>query len=590
MKSDLVSPHSDLRWVTLPWKAISSVMPGSAFSRGTDAAQQLLSRSSILRRNVVLGYGVGLVAFIAALVLRFWLDATLPPGFPFLTFIPAVIISAFLAGSRAGLLCAALSFLSAWYWFIGEWEEFELNYGAAVALGFFTFISAVDIAIIEVVARAVDRLRWASEDDALTSLPNRRSFESHLKAASFRVMNKRGASLGLLLIDVDHFKHINDSLGHPAGDHVLKTFAGRLKKSLRAGDFVARLGGDEFAIILEHIGDEEDLLRVGQSILDRLQAPVQFDNRVICGSASIGGALFPRDATTADDLLKTADTALYALKASGRGGTKMFHSHMRRELQRVASQLNVARVALNAGSVIPHYQPKVNLRTGDTVGYEALLRWQHPTRGLQEPDSVAEAFKDFELASKIGELMQNKVFDDIVSWRRRGLEFGSVAINAAPVEFLRDDYAERLLARLESRQLPASLVEVEVTEHVFLERATEFVGRALVKLSEAGIRISLDDFGTGSSSLSHLRDFPVDVVKIDRSFVAQMVDNDEIASIVRAVIHLAHSLSIEVVAEGVETNEQMILLKVAGCTLGQGWLFGKPVSSDKILAPTSRAA
>ncbi len=432
--------------------------------------------------------------------------------------------------------------------------------------------------------------KWASEHDALTLLPNRRAFQAHLQAATFRSMQQSGAVLGVLLIDLDHFKHVNDTLGHPAGDHVLKAFARRLKRAMRADDFVARLGGDEFAIVSEQIGDEKNLVRLGASIIARLQTPVKFDGRVICGSASIGGVLFPRDGSTANELLKNADTALYALKASGRGGTKMFHGYMRQESQRTASQLNFARVTVNKGSVVPYYQPKVDLKTGSIVGFEALLRWQHPTQGLQEPDSIAAAFKDFELASKLGEQMQKKILDDIVSWERRGIEFGNISFNAAPVEFLRDDYAERLLSQLEGRGLPASLVEVEVTEQVFLERGSELVRRALFKLSEAGVRISLDDFGTGHSSLSHLRDFPVDVVKIDRSFVAQMADDEEIASIVRSVINLAHSLSIDVVAEGIETNAQWDLLKVAGCNFGQGWLFGKPVSSDKIVTPFSRAA
>jgi diguanylate cyclase (GGDEF)-like protein/PAS domain S-box-containing protein len=430
---------------------------------------------------------------------------------------------------------------------------------------------------------------WASEHDALTLLPNRRSFQAHLQAATLQTLQE-GAVLGLLLIDLDHFKHVNDTLGHPAGDHLLKTFARRLMRSMRSEDFIARLGGDEFAVVIQHIGDEEELIRAGASILARLEAPVRFGGRTICGSASIGGVLFPRDGSTADELLKNADTALYALKASGRGGTEMFHSQMHVESQRIASQLTLARTMVNKGSVLPHYQPKVDLTTGGVAGYEALLRWHHPTQGLQEPDSIAEAFKDFELAAKIGELMQGQVFDDIAGWRRRGVEFGHVSINAAPVEFLRDDFAERLLSRLEAKQLPARLIEVEVTEHVFLERGSRFVGRALHKLSTAGVRISLDDFGTGHSSLSHLRDFPVDVLKIDRSFVSQMVGNEGIASIVKAVIDLAQSLSLGVVAEGVETEEQKNLLRAAGCTFGQGWLFGKPVRSDQMVPWVCEAA
>lgn len=434
-----------------------------------------------------------------------------------------------------------------------------------------------------------ERLKWASEHDSLTSLPNRRSFQAHLQAATLRAM-ENGSLTGLLLLDLDHFKHVNDTLGHAAGDHLLETFAQRLRSATRKEEFVARLGGDEFAVILENVVDENDLVDAGTSILARLKAPVRLDGRAIGGSASIGGALFPKDASTAHDLLKCADTALYALKSAGRGGTKMFHSYMREESQRVSSQLSLARVAISDRSVLPHYQPKVNLKTGAVAGFEALLRWEHPSRGIQEPDTVAEAFKDYELASQLGELMQNRVFGDIRTWRHGGIEVGHVSVNAAPAEFLRDDYAERFLGRLEDYQVPAALLEVEITEHVFLDCSSEYVGRALQELTRAGVRISLDDFGTGHSSLSHLRDLPVDVVKIDRSFVAQMADDPEINAIVRAVIDLGHSLSLDVVAEGVETAEQLALLKVMRCTLGQGWFFGRPAEADEIGRLVARAA
>jgi EAL domain-containing protein (putative c-di-GMP-specific phosphodiesterase class I) len=260
----------------------------------------------------------------------------------------------------------------------------------------------------------------------------------------------------------------------------------------------------------------------------------------------------------------------------------MFHNYMREEAQRVASQLSLARVALSEESVVPHYQQKVELKSGKIRGFEALLRWKHPTRGMQQPETVAEAFEDYELASRIGELMQKKVFSDIREWQRAGVDFGSVSINACPAEFLRDDYAEKLLARAAECQVAGGLLEVEVTEHVFIDRGAEYVARALKLLHEAGVRLSLDDFGTGYSSLSHLRDFPVDVVKIDRSFIAKMVDEPEIASIVTAVIDLSASLDLEVVAEGIETPEQEALLREKSCDMGQGYLFGRAVAGDEV--------
>ncbi len=428
---------------------------------------------------------------------------------------------------------------------------------------------------------AADKLRWTSEHDGLTNLPNRETFQAHLHAATLRAMESGGA-VGLLLLDLDHFKHVNDTLGHAAGDHLLKTFGERLKSSVRGTDLVARLGGDEFAVILEGVKGQDDLLKAGEGILGRLQAPIRYGERVLSAGASIGGALFPTDAASAHELFKNADTALYALKNSGRGGTRMFHNYMREEAQKVASQLSLARIAVNEKSVSPHYQQKIELSSGRIRGFEALLRWHHPSRGVQMPDTVAEAFKDYELASKIGELMQTKVFSDICSWQRAGIAFGRVSINAAPAEFMRDDYAERLLSRLAHYQLPGELIEVEVTEHVFVERGSEYVSRALKLLNKGGVKISLDDFGTGYSSLSHLRDFPVDVVKIDRSFISKMVEEPEIRAIVAAVIDLAASLSIEVVAEGIETAEQEAMLRGQGCALGQGYLFGRAVIADEV--------
>jgi diguanylate cyclase (GGDEF)-like protein len=429
--------------------------------------------------------------------------------------------------------------------------------------------------------KAADQLRWTSEHDALTDLPNRRSFQSHLQAAIIRGMES-GGSVGLLLIDLDHFKHINDSLGHAAGDHLLKTFGQQLKSSVRGSDLIARLGGDEFAVILEGVKSQNDLLRLGESILARLSAPITYDGRVISAGASIGGALFPNDAVSANDLFKCADSALYALKGSGRGGTRMFQNYMREEAQKIASQLNLARITISEQTVVPYYQQKVELRSGKIRGFEALLRWKHPTRGIQHPDTISEAFKDYELASKIGELMQRKVFSDMRAWRKAGIEIGRVSINASPAEFLRDDYAEKLFALAAEFQMPGELIEVEVTEHVFLDRGAEYVSRALKMLNEGGVQLSLDDFGTGYSSLSHLRDFPVNVVKIDRSFIAKMVDEPEIASIVTAVIELAASLKLEVVAEGIETAEQAALLRKKGCGLGQGYFFGRAVVGDEV--------
>ena len=437
-----------------------------------------------------------------------------------------------------------------------------------------------------------EELKWASEHDALTHLPNRRAFQARLLAATVRAV-ETGEQVGLLLIDVDHFKHVNDTLGHSAGDDLLKAVGERLRNCVRDGDFVARIGGDEFAVIVERNASPELLRRLGKQVHARIQAPLRTQGRAVTAGASIGGALFPANAASADDLFKSADTALYALKHDGRGGTRMFDPYMLEEAEKSASQLRLARGAVSDRTVVPVYQPKFEIDGGRLVGLEALLRWRDPRHGLQLPATLEEAFGDYELAAKIGELMQKKVARDTRKWIDSGLEFGRVAINAAPAEFLRDDYAERFLSVLEAQELSPGRFEVEVTEHAFVGRAAGYVARALAVLKAADVSVSLDDFGTGSSSLSHLRDFPVDTVKIDMSFIQQMTENDEIAAIVSAVVRLAGSLAIDVIAEGVETADQLDLLRAMGCGIAQGHFFSAAVEASAVPAlapPRKRAA
>lgn len=423
-----------------------------------------------------------------------------------------------------------------------------------------------------------EQLKWASEHDALTQLPNRRAFQAHLQAATLRAMNGNG-EVGLLLVDLDHFKHVNDSYGHSAGDELLQSVAERMRRAIAPHHFVARIGGDEFAVILEHKVSEDALLTLGQAVLRSIEAPSRVEGRMLGTGGSIGGALFPTTAASANDLFKKADTALYALKQQGRGGTRLFDDYMLEDAEKSASQLSLARGSISENTVVPIYQPKIDVESRRIVGLEALLRWRHPSLGLQLPATVEEAFNDYELAAKIGALMQRKVARDVRSWLSDGIEFGRVSVNAAPAEFLRDNYAEQLLEVLEKHGVPPERIEVEITEHAFLGRGPEYVARALALLKLSGIAISLDDFGTGHSSLSHLRDFPVDVVKIDMSFVQQMTANPEIAAIVAAVIRLARSLSIDVVAEGVETPAQLDLLRAMGCQMAQGHLFAAGVEA-----------
>lgn len=427
------------------------------------------------------------------------------------------------------------------------------------------------------------RLKVASEVDALTELLNRRAMKSRLNRAVTRA-RQTGSRVGLLLIDLDHFKNVNDTLGHPAGDHLLRVLSRRVKSNLPASTTIGRLGGDEFAVLIEDVGDEQQVVGIAHQILKQIVAPITHSGRVINGGMSMGGALFPRDAWDASGLMACADTALNDLKAGGRGGIRMFSDRMTQAAQHAASQLNLARQIIRNRVVEPWYQPKVLLADGSLIGFEALLRWRDPDGTIHLPGSVAEAFKDYELASGLASQMHDRILADMVAWRDRGLPLLPISINAAPVEFMRDDFAVRLLQRLDAHGIAPELIEIEVTEHILLERGAEFVANALRVLKANGVRISLDDFGTGHSSFAHLRDYPVDNVKIDRSFVMRMNGEPTILAIVEAISRLGPALAIDVIAEGVETDRQRETLASAGCRFGQGFLFDRALSAEAVIA------
>jgi diguanylate cyclase (GGDEF)-like protein/PAS domain S-box-containing protein len=429
---------------------------------------------------------------------------------------------------------------------------------------------------------SVTRLKWSNDHDPLTMLANRSAFQRRLQSACLKVPD--GKQIGLLLIDLDHFKHVNDSLGHAAGDELLRAVAGRLKSSVRKCDLVARLGGDEFAVMVGAIRSAEELTTIGEDIVAGLREPVRIDRRTATVGASIGGALYPRDSVSMEDLFKSADAALYQLKHKGRGGVVLYHNRMLERAERAVAQLSAARTAIGQQLIVPLYQPKVELSSGAHVGFEALLRWNHPRHGLQSPDTLEEAFGDYELAAEMGEMVQRRVASDVRRWLDKGLDVGRISINASPSEFLRDDYAERFLEVLAANNVPPQRIEVEITEQALFDPSMEYVARALRVLKDAQVSVSLDDFGTGYSSLSHLRDFAVDFVKIDKSFTHQMCELPEIAAIVAAVINLSRSLAIDVIAEGVETRDQADLLRAMGCRFGQGHLFGKAATAEIVEA------
>jgi diguanylate cyclase (GGDEF)-like protein/PAS domain S-box-containing protein len=429
--------------------------------------------------------------------------------------------------------------------------------------------------------RAEEQMEWLATRDPLTALPNRALFQQRLQD----VTRDESQYAGLLIIDLDNFKQVNDTLGHDAGDALLCEIARRLQEHCRPDWTVARLGGDEFAVILPGLSGREEFAEAVDTLLQHLRGPLRFAGKVVDSRASIGATLYPDDDRTPADLFKNADIALYAAKAAGRGRAVHYSPEMRREMQQRVAVSRQFKAALAANRVDAYYQPKIRLADGSLTGFEALLRWRGPDGDIRRPGSAASAFEDAEIAAAISERMIGKVLDDIREWLERDLSFGHVALNASALEFRQLDFAGAVLQGLAQRDIDPRFLEIEVTETVFLGQGSDGVERALRTLSEAGIRIALDDFGTGYASLSHLKRFPVDVLKIDQSFIHDLAQEGEDASIVRAVIHLGHSLGMEVVAEGVEDLRQAAYLHGQGCDAGQGYLFGAPMKAPDILTP-----
>jgi diguanylate cyclase (GGDEF)-like protein/PAS domain S-box-containing protein len=418
-----------------------------------------------------------------------------------------------------------------------------------------------------------DRIRWTADHDGMTRLPNRTAFVGRLETA-IATAAREHTHVALVLFDVDHLKETNDTIGHDAGDVLLQTLADRLTNFFSIRGVIGRLGGDEFAVILERAGEDTLVVEV-QAALDALREPFTYDGRIVDCQATAGGSVFPEHGGSAAELLKAADIALYAGKERNRGGFLPFRAAMRADLQRRSSMISVARDAARDNRIVPYYQPKVSLKEDTVCGFEALLRWHHPTLGVQAPGTIAAAFEDLDLATGISERMLAQIIDDMRHWLDDGVEFGRIAVNLSPAEFRHESLVSRILERLHHSGIPTSRIELEVTETVFLGRGADSVAEALNVFSREGVKIALDDFGTGYASLTHLKAFPVDVIKIDRSFVSNLDTDPDDAAIIDAVVGLGHKLGMEVVAEGIETDVQARYLLSLGCSYGQGYLFGK---------------
>lgn len=428
-------------------------------------------------------------------------------------------------------------------------------------------------------ARAAEKADWTARHDILTGLPNRAS----LLASLDRLTGAgRSTDFAILLIDIDDFKRFNDTLGHEAGDAILKITAFRLRRAVRPDDIVCRLGADEFAIILNGAGSDTAVHAVAEKITEAFREPWTFEGHLTDLRVSMGARICASNSAASADLLNDADVALQSAKLHRQSSVSIYEPGMRIGIETRSAQLQLAKKALQENLIVPFYQPKVELRSGKVIGFEALLRCRRPGAAALPPSAIAGAFDELELSQRLTQRMLALCMADMRRWLERGVDFGHVAVNAAAADFKRGDFAETILEGLHTCGIPPEHFQLEVTETVFLGRGAEYVERALKLLNTHGVRIALDDFGTGYASLTHLKQFPVHVVKIDRSFVSDSDSDPENAAIIRAVASLGRALGLEVVAEGVETASQRAYLTAHGCTIGQGYLFGKASPARRV--------
>jgi diguanylate cyclase (GGDEF)-like protein/PAS domain S-box-containing protein len=430
--------------------------------------------------------------------------------------------------------------------------------------------------------KANDELIWKQANfDALTGLPNRRMFHDRLRI-EMKKSDRSGMAMGLIFIDLDHFKEINDTLGHDLGDALLKETAQRLTMSVRGTDTVARLGGDEFTVILSELNEPNDVTRIAQEILKRMEEPFKLGDNKAYISASIGATLYPNDGATVEALLKNADQAMYAAKQQGRNRFNYFAPFMQEAMQVRVMLTNELREALDQEQLRVVYQPIIELSTGEIRKAEALVRWQHPSRGLLNPAEFIGIAEATGLIVRIGDWIFHQAAQEAKRLRQTVRNDFQICVNKSALQFREDGSHYRdWLRHLDALQLPASSVVIEVTENS-LQDASSAVTDKLLAFRDAGMQVALDDFGTGYSSLSFLRQFDIDYLKIAPSFLGNLRPSSEDVILCEAMIAMAHKLGMKVIAEGVETIEQHAFLLEAGCDYGQGYLFSRPVKAEEL--------
>jgi diguanylate cyclase (GGDEF)-like protein len=423
------------------------------------------------------------------------------------------------------------------------------------------------------------KLQTMAHADPLTGLPNRASMVT-LLAQELANAKRDQTSLGVLFLDLDRFKRTNDTLGHAAGDALLRQAASRIRENLRAGDTVARPGGDEFTVLLGKLASARDAGLVARQLIKALSRPFEVDGHTIYVGASVGIALYPQDGITGTDLLKKADSAMYRAKDTGRNRFVYYEESMNVEAQRRAALDHELRQAFDRNELILHYQPQIDVRTGLVCAAEALIRWQHPREGLLLPTAFIPFAEESGLIDAIGSWVLKEACLQHQRWRNNGVPIPRIAVNVSHRQLVRSNFLRTVHYLLNLARMPPGTLEIEVTESMFVQGSQASID-SLHALTEAGVRIAIDDFGTGYSSFGYLKTLPAAILKLDQSFLEDAPDNPDAATIVAAMINMAHTLRKEVVAEGVERMEQYRFLEQLGCEKVQGFLFAEALSADE---------
>ncbi|WP_175724389.1 EAL domain-containing protein [Burkholderia ambifaria] len=434
--------------------------------------------------------------------------------------------------------------------------------------------------------QAEERLGYLATHDVLTNLANRMLFEERLTHAIVHA-KRFGRKVAVMYLDLDRFKLVNDTLGHNAGDEVLKMVAERIVANVRANDTVARMGGDEFALVLEEVDDVRDVGRVARKLLDEVGRAIDIGDRQIFVTPSIGISIYPDDGTEAEDLILLADQAMYGAKSRGRNVFQFFESKMTSSAIEQLETLGELHRALEQNEFRLFYQPQYDLASGRIVGVEALLRWLHPSRGLVPPGDFIGLAERSALIVPIGRWVLHEACRQARRWLDEGFEFGRVSVNVSARQCFTDHFLSDLTTILSETALPAEYLQLELLESMAMNTREE-IGILLRELATRGISLAIDDFGTGYSSLVYLKDLPVDTLKIDQSFLKDCGSGSTDDAIVRAIVAMGRALGLDVVMEGVETAKQLAFLQEIGCHQGQGFLFARPQPADQLVGISSR--